>query len=165
MTKGTSYLTFFIGEDEYGIEISYAREIVAFGDVTRLPGAPEPVRGIMNLRGTVVPVVDLAVKFRLGRCDAGAMTCVILLDLRVGGVMKAIGVIADSVSQVIEVAPGSIEEPPTFGTPVSPEALIGLVRSDSRFILLLDIERVLASLEIDELTNAEPAVADAAAAG
>ncbi len=153
----TTYLTFVIAGDEYGVAIDHVREIVRYGAPTRLPGAPEPVRGVTNLRGSVIPIVDLAVKFRLGHCTPGPMTCFVILELDGPGGRKRIGIIADEVVRVLEVHAGDIEMPPSFGTPISPEALIGLLREDSRFKLLLDIERVLATLDLEAAMAGEQA--------
>jgi chemotaxis signal transduction protein len=148
-TEVTQYLTFVVSGEEFGIEIRHVREIVAHGALTRLPGAPEPVRGVTNLRGAVVPVIDLGIKFRLGQSVPASTTCFIILELDIAGGRKLIGLVADEVLQVLDVRVSDIEAPPTFGTPVSPEALVGLVRSGARFTLLLEIDRVLATLDIE----------------
>ena len=160
-TQIGQYLTFVVAGEELGVDIRHVREIVAYAPLTRLPGAPEPVRGVTNLRGAVVVIVDLAIKFRLGECAVSPTTCFVILEVDIAKGRKLIGLIVDEVLQVLDVNAGDVEAPPAFGTPVSPEALAGLVRSGSRFTMLLEIDRVLSTLDVDAMHPAAAADANA----
>lgn len=157
MRGGIQYLTFFVAGEEVGVEIDSVREIVAFETATRIPSTPAWIRGVMNLRGAVLPVLDLAVKFGFGPTLTGARTCVVLIELRLDdGTTTPIGVLADSVNDVLLVREDEMETPPPFGTPVQLEFLRGMVPNDGRFVLLLDIQRVLTHEEADLTVGARP---------
>jgi purine-binding chemotaxis protein CheW len=160
MQAGTQYLTFFVAGEEVGVEIDGVREIVAFETATRIPSTPAWIRGVMNLRGAVLPVLDLAVKFGFGPTAIGARTCVVLIQLQLAdGTTTPIGVLADSVNDVLEIRQDDIETPPPFGTPVQLEFLRGMVPSENGFVLLLDIQRVLTHEEASLTANVRPAAA------
>ncbi len=142
------YLTFFLGEEECAIPVLRAREIVEYGAVTRLPSAPPWIRGVINLRGIVVPVVDLATKFALRATPPGRRACVVLVECALGGEVEAIGVVADAVSQVVELPAAEIEPPPAFGTRLRVDFLLGMGRAGRKFLLVLDIDRVLSAPEL-----------------
>jgi len=145
-TTGTQqYLLFRLLDEEYGVEISRVREIVPFGAVTRVPKREPWVLGVMNLRGRVVPVVDLAVKFDRPERPLTGRTCIVLVDLVVGDQPCLVGVVADAMSRVVTLGQNDIDAPPPFGTPIGLEYLAGLARLDDRFALLLDLDRALAS--------------------
>jgi purine-binding chemotaxis protein CheW len=143
------YLTFIIGGEEYAVSLLKVREIVEYEPVTRIPRMPAWVRGVMNLRGNVVPVVDLAIKFGQASNEIGKLTCVVIVEVELEGEATVMGVITDAVSQVIELKPEEIEPPPPFGTRVRADYLLGMARSGKKFCLLLDTDAVLAA---DELT-------------
>lgn len=144
----SQYLTFQLAGEEYAVRILEVREIIEFGEVTRVPGTPAFVRGVTNLRGRVVPVIDLAVKFGLSETPVTRRTCIVLVDVSFEGAPALMGLLAASVNQVLELAPTDIEPPPSFGTLVRPDFLVGLGRSGARFVLLLDVPRVLSSAEL-----------------
>jgi purine-binding chemotaxis protein CheW len=153
------YLTFVVCGEEYAVAILRVREIIAFDSVTRVPRTPAFIRGVINLRGSVVPVIDLARKFGHPPSPSTSSTCIVIVELTVGeeGREKQIvlGLLVDSVSQVIDLAPDDIQPPPSFGTPVDIAYLVGMGRSGKKFVLLLDIDKVLAANEI--LTAVEAA--------
>lgn len=160
MSTETQYLTFVVGDEEYGVGIRQAKEIIEYDTVTTVPNAPTFIRGVINLRGSVVPVVDLAVKF--GRTP-GAVTrrsCIVVVEVRHGGAATVMGIVADRVTQVAELAPDAIEPAPAFGTGIRTDWLHGLGRVDKRFLLLLDTDRLLADRDI---ADAAAVTADAAA--
>jgi purine-binding chemotaxis protein CheW len=161
------YLAFFLAGDECAIGILRVKEIIEFESVTRVPATPPWVRGVMNLRGSVVPVIDLAVKFGLPPSTVTRRTCIVVVETDLEGERVVMGVMADSVSQVLDVAPEDIEPPPAFGTSVRVDYLLGLGRLQDRFVLLLDIDRVLSAAELLKVASVESAAADAtpAAAG
>jgi purine-binding chemotaxis protein CheW len=143
----TQYLTFCVGDEEYGVGILQAKEIIEYDTVTTVPNAPRFIRGVINLRGSVVPVVDLAVKFGRIPSPVTRRSCIVVVEVQRDGQRNVMGIAADRVSQVAELAPGTIEPAPDFGTGVRSDWLQGLGRSDKRFILLLNTDRVLTTEE------------------
>jgi purine-binding chemotaxis protein CheW len=162
-TASTQYLAFFLAGDECAIGILRVKEIIEFDAVTRVPATPPWVRGVMNLRGSVVPVIDLAVKFGLPPSSVTRRTCIVVVETDLEGERVVMGVMADSVSQVLDVAPEDIEPAPAFGTSVRVDYLLGLGRLQDRFVLLLDIDRVLSAAELLKVTSVEQPAGDAAA--
>jgi purine-binding chemotaxis protein CheW len=153
------YLTFFVADEAYAVAVRQVQEVIEHGTVTRVPSTPAWIRGVINLRGSVIPIVDLGVKFGL---EAGAVThrtCIVLVEIALNGLSTVMGVVADSVSQVVELAATDIEPPPAFGTSVRVDFLLGMTRLEGRLILLLDIDRVLST---DELLAAQRAAEPAA---
>lgn len=147
------YLTFMIGGEEYAVSLLKVKEIIEYDTVTEIPKTPEWVRGVINLRGNVVPVIDLAVKFWLAPSVPGKLTCIVITEVQCEGEPTIMGVMADSVRQVIDLKPQDIEVPPTFGTRVKVDYLLGMARSGKKFCLLLDTEKVLSTDELLELPD------------
>jgi purine-binding chemotaxis protein CheW len=151
------YLTFMIGSEEYAVNLLRVKEIIEYDTVTQVPKTPEWIRGVINLRGSVVPVIDLAVKFRQAPSVAGKLTCIVITEVlsgvQSGEEAAVMGVMADSVRQVIDLRRQDIEEPPTFGTRVKVDYLLGMARSGKKFCLLLDTEKVLSTDELLELPD------------
>jgi purine-binding chemotaxis protein CheW len=147
----TQYLTFVVGEEEYGVRILRAKEIIEYGVVTTIPNAPPFIRGVINLRGSVVPVVDLAVKFGGAPSAPTKRSCVVVVEVERDGQQTVMGIVADRVTQVAELPGDAIEPAPAFGTGVRTDWLLGLGRTDRRFILLLNTDRVLTDLDIGQL--------------
>jgi len=147
------YLTFMIGGEEYAVSLLKVKEIIEYDTVTEIPKTPHWVRGVINLRGNVVPVIDLAVKFRLPASVAGKLTCIVITEVECEGEPTVMGVMADSVRQVIDLKPGNIEVPPNFGTRVKVDYLLGMARSGKKFCLLLDTEKVLSTDELLQLPD------------
>ncbi len=141
------YLVFGLAGGEYGIGILKVREILQYEEVTRVPSTPRSIRGVLNLRGSVVPVVDLAVKFGLEETAVTRRTCVLVVENAVDGLSTVMGIVADSVSEVVELSPSDIEEPPDFGTHVHVDYLLGMGKLGRKFVLLLDIDKVLSADE------------------
>ena len=138
------FLIFTVGAEEYGVSIRKAREIIECDVITAVPNAPACIRGVINLRGSVVPVVDLAVKFGRAARDLTRKSCIVVVEVTADGESHVMGILADGVSQVADLPEGSIEPPPSFGAGVDAEWLLGLGHADKRFLLLLDIDRALA---------------------
>lgn len=161
MQANDQYLTFFLAGEEYAITILQVTDIIECGVVTRVPGTPPWIRGVHNLRGTVVPVIDLAIKFGLPATEITRRTCVVIVELRVDDEAVVMGVMADSVHQVVDFTADQIQPPPSFGPRVRASFLLGMAStSDARFVLLLDIDRIFSSDEI--LAASATAVADVA---
>jgi purine-binding chemotaxis protein CheW len=159
--KAAQYLTIRLGADEYGIALDAVREIVPLQGVTRVPGTPPWVRGVCNLRGTVLPVVDLGTRFGFGETAATKRTCFLVLELPLGRQTLRLGVVAESVSNVIEVRPADIEAAPEIGLRLEVQYVRGLVRTGERFVVILDVFRVF---DCEELVEVEEAAAPAPAA-
>lgn len=142
------YLSFHIAGEEYAIGILQVKEILEYDTITGVPGAPPSIRGVINLRGSVVPVVDLALKFGLPESPITKRTCIVVVEVNLDGERTVMGVMADTVSQVIDLGAADIEPPPAFGTRAHIEYLLGMGKAGKKFILLLDIDRVLALHEL-----------------
>lgn len=139
-------LTFSLSGELFGVEILRVREIITYESVTRLPGAPKAVRGVINLRGSVVPVVDLGSRFGFGENPVTNRTCVVIVETESDGEKNVMGVIADAVNDVLAFKPDEIENPPGFGTRVGTDCLIGMGKIGKQFVLILDIKRILESI-------------------
>jgi purine-binding chemotaxis protein CheW len=151
------YLTFLTAGEEYAISIVKVSEIIEYEAVTTVPNTPPWIRGVTNLRGRVVPVVDLAVKFGLPASRISKFTCIIITEVMFQNEKLTMGVLADSVSQVIDLSADEIEETPPFGTRVKTEYLLGMGALGKKFCLILDIDKVLSA---DELLAVTDSVAD-----
>jgi purine-binding chemotaxis protein CheW len=149
------YLTFSLGEEDYGIELLRVREIIRYEPVTYVPMALPFIRGVINLRGSVVPVVDLAIIFQLTPRAVDRATCIVITDARLDGEEVVMGVVADRVNQVLEFSSDDIEPAPSLGTAIQVKYLLGLGKSGQKFVLLLDIDRVLSTTEL-QMTAALP---------
>jgi len=140
----TQYLSFQLAGEEFAFGILRVKEILEYDTLTRVPNAPPAVRGVINLRGAVVPVLDLAHLFGLPATAVTKRSCVIIVEVRVDEQELVMGILADAVNQVIELAPDTIEPAPAFGSRVRVEYLVGMGKVDSRkFVLILDIDRLL----------------------
>ncbi|HLK90456.1 MAG TPA: chemotaxis protein CheW [Polyangia bacterium] len=162
----SQYLTFFIAEEEYGIRILRVKEIIRYDTVTRVPSTPRWIRGVLNLRGIVVPVVDLAIKFGIRETPIARHTCVVIVETDLEGERTLMGVVADQVSQVLELPPQEIGAPPAFGPRIRVDYIAGMGRVGKKFVHLLDIDGVLSAGELLAVSaagaSAEPAPGEAA---
>jgi purine-binding chemotaxis protein CheW len=158
-SAGGKFLTFFLACEEYGIEILSVHEIIGMMPITSVPGTPEYICGIINLRGKIIPVVDLRSKFGMESKDRTAETCIIVVHVQ--GV--EVGVVVDRVSEVLNIAAGEIEPPPSFGKDVNTEYILGIGKSQSKVKILLNIDRVISSDQIVQLQKAASMESDKAA--
>ncbi len=155
------YLSFFVADEEYAIGILKVKEILEFSATTKVPGAPRSIRGVANVRGRVVPVVDLAVRFSLPETVVTKRSCIVIVEVDVDGERSVMGVMADSVSQVIALGPDDIQPPPSFGTRVHIDYLLGMGRSGQKFLMILDIDRILTLDELLEVTKVQATASEA----
>lgn len=161
------YLSFSLAGTDYGVGILQVKEILQYETVTPVPSMPASVRGVINLRGSVVPIVDLAVKFGLPATPVTRRTCILVVEVALDGLATVMGMVADSVSEVLELAQSDIEPPPAFGTRIRADFLLGMGKVGRGFVLLLDLDRVLSAGErellasIDSTAGAEPPAAAA----
>lgn len=147
------YLGFFVADEEYAVGILKVKEILQFEAITRVPGTPPTIRGVTNVRGSVVPVVDLAVRFGLPETTVTGRTCIVIVEVELEGERLVMGLMTDSVSQVLDFAGDDIQPPPSFGTRVHIDYLLGMGRAGKKLILLLDIDRILSVDELLEVTR------------
>jgi purine-binding chemotaxis protein CheW len=150
-SRAGKYLSFHVGSEEFAIGVLGVREIMGMQDVTAVPHTPHYVKGIINLRGRVVPVVDLRLKFGMPATEYTVRTCIVVVDVPGESGSTLMGVIVDSVSEVINIAGTEIENPPDFGEEVSIPYLIGVAKSKGKVKLLLNIEKVLTTSEMTDL--------------
>ena len=149
--KEGKYLTFSLAEEEYGIGILKIKEIIGMMPITSVPQTPEFVKGVINLRGKVIPVMDLRLRFGMGEIEYTERTCIIVVEIegQTGTVM--IGIVVDSVSEVLNIKGDDIAETPTFGTKLNTEYILGMAKMGGGVKILLDIDRVLSGEEIAAL--------------
>jgi purine-binding chemotaxis protein CheW len=138
------FLTFALGSEEYGVDILKVKEIRGYDAVTRLPDAPEYIKGVINLRGTIVPVVDMRLKFRLERAEYTALTVMIVLNVA----DRVVGMVVDSVSDVVQLGAEQVRAVPEIGATIDRQFLTGIGTLDERMLILLDIERLMTSTEM-----------------
>jgi purine-binding chemotaxis protein CheW len=153
-TQREQYLTFFIRGEEYAAGILRVKEIIEYETVTRVPATPGHVRGVINLRGAVLPVIDLAAKFGHGESAPTRTSCIVVVETQLRDEKLVVGLLADSVSEVVDIPAASIEPPPSFGTNVRVDFLIGMGKLDSRLVLVLDLDRVLSPVELQQTIEA-----------
>ena len=148
------YLTFSLAEEEYGIGILKIKEIIGMMPITTVPQTPEFVKGVINLRGKVIPVVDLRVRFGMESIDYTERTCIIVVEIESQSGTVMIGIVVDSVSEVLNIKGDDIADTPTFGTKLDTEYILGMAKMEGGVKILLDIDRVLSAEEINSLEKA-----------
>jgi purine-binding chemotaxis protein CheW len=141
--SAVQYLSFQVGAEEYAVELLRVREIVRYETVTRVPGAAACVRGVLNLRGNVVPAIDLALGLGLPEAPLTPQTCILIVEAAVDGEAALMGVIVEAVSRVFDLKEEEVEPPPSFGTRVPVDFLKGMARAENGFVLLCDLDRLL----------------------
>jgi len=143
-SKALEFLSFTLGQEEYGIDIQKVQELRGYDPVTRIANAPEHLKGVVNLRGIIVPIIDMRIKFNLGTPTYDQFTVVIILNI--GG--RVMGMVVDSVSDVITLKPDQIKPAPTMGSVLGTEYLMGLGTLDERMLILIDLDRLMSSDEM-----------------
>ena len=152
MTGGeehNQYLTFSLGGDMFAIGILHIKEIIEYGTLTTVPMMPEFIRGVINLRGAVVPVVDLSARFGRHATDISRKTCIVIIEVQTQEGKQDVGVIVDAVSEVLEIPAAEIEPAPSFGAKIRVDFISGMGKIDGRFVIILNVDRVLS---VDEMT-------------
>jgi len=144
---GGKYLTFFLGSEGYGLEILKVREIMGMMEITPVPRTPDFIRGVINLRGKVIPVVELREKFGMERVEETGETCIIVVHAQ----GAETGIVVDRVSEVTDIGSEDIQPAPSFGTQVDTDYILGIGKSEDQVKLLLDIDRVLSPEEVGDL--------------
>lgn len=154
-TAGTGvrqFLTFVLGGVMYALEIVNIKEIIEYGEVTEVPMLPPSIRGIINLRGAVVPVIDLAARFGGHPASVQRRTCIVIVEAIQAGQQSDIGIMVDAVSEVLDIAGSEIEPPPAFGARIRADFIAGMGRVAGKFVIILDIARVLSVEDMAALT-------------
>lgn len=152
-THGGKYLTFALGKEEYAVEILKVREIIGYMDITAVPRTPGYVRGVINLRGQVISVMDLRAKFSMESAKASEQTCIIVVEIKQHGRKLSTGIIVDRVSEVLDIPEASIEEPPSFGADLDTDFILGMGKIGNSVKILLDIDKVISVEEIEAITR------------
>ncbi len=150
-----TYLTFTLDDELFAVEVVKVREVLDYTVITKIPKTPEYMRGVINLRGSVVPVIDLRLKFGMTKTENKVNTCIIVLEIRMDDETVVLGALADSVQEVFELEPDQIEPAPKFGTRFKEEFLKGMGKRDEKFIMILDIDKVFSSDEIALVQDVE----------
>ena len=148
INRAGKYLTFHLGKEEFGIQVKYVREIMGVQDITPVPGTPAHLKGVINLRGKIVPVVDLRLKFSFPAVPFTQTTCIVVVQVMQEGDLAMIGLIVDSVSEVLNLAESDVEDAPDFGVGVETPFMLGIAKCKGALKILLKIEEVLTVQEL-----------------
>jgi purine-binding chemotaxis protein CheW len=150
----SQYLTFTLGPEDYGVEILRVQEIRGWQTVTRVPSAPAHMLGVLNLRGVIVPIIDMRMRFRMPNVEYTPMTVIIVLTVQAANGTQVFGIVVDSVSDVLDVKATEVKAKPDFGAAVSTDFISGLATVGDRMVMLLDIDRLLSADELSALATA-----------
>ena len=170
ISQSAYYITFKLGDELFAVDVARVREVLDLSPITHVPTAPPYMRGVVNVRGSAIPVVDLRLKFGLPSVADSVHTRIVVLELEIDGESTVVGGLADSVHEVLEIDPRDVGEPPRIAMRWRSDLIRGLAKKDSHFIILLDIARVFASdasalaqtvEESERAGNEEPLIADA----
>ena len=153
--QSAQYLTFMLGGEAFGIGIMAVKEIIEFSGITDVPMMPESIRGVINLRGAVVPVMDLAARFGRPQSVAGKRTCIVIVELEHDGERQLTGVVVDAVSAVLDIPAADIEPAPSFGTRIRGDFIAGMGKLNGKFVILLNVQQVLALDGLPDLAAAD----------
>ncbi|MBI5015731.1 MAG: chemotaxis protein CheW [Deltaproteobacteria bacterium] len=163
ITETSQYLTFTLDRELFALPIAKVREVLEFTAVTKVPRTPNFMRGVLNLRGNVVPVVDLRLKFGMSCTERTIDSCVVITEVAIDGEMTVLGALADAVQEVLELEPEQIDPPPRIGTRLDTAFIQGMGKHDDQFLILLDIDKVFTSEELDAVGGADSGPAASAA--
>jgi len=147
------YLTFKLDEEVFAIDVAKVREVLDFTTITKIPRTPEFMSGVINLRGSVVPVVDLRLCFEMSHTNKTVNTCIVVVEVLLEGEPTVIGALADSVEEVIDLEPEQIQPAPKIGTHLRTDFIRGMGKRDTQFIMILDIDKVFSAEELESLQN------------
>ncbi len=148
------HLTFSLRGEMFAVGILNVREIIEYGNITTIPMMPDFIRGVINLRGAVVPVIDLSARFGNGVTEVGRRTCIVIIEIAADDFTHEVGIVVDAVSEVMEIPAGDIEPPPSFGAKIRADFIAGMARGQGKFVIILAIDRVLSVDDIATLAGA-----------
>ncbi len=158
LLETNQYLAFNLDKEVFAFDISKVREVLEFVVVTKVPQTPDMMKGVINLRGSVVPVVDMRIKFGMGETEKTVNTVIIIIEIDLDGTSTMIGALVDSVQEVIDLDLGQIEPPPQIGTKLNTDFIRGMGKQDGQFLIILDIEKIFSSEELDFVEQASEQV-------
>jgi len=167
ITTSNQYLTFSLGDENFAIEIAKVREVLDYTTITKVPRSPAFLRGVINLRGSVVPVIDLRLNLNMSAIQRTVDTCIVIVDVAIEGETVQLGALADSVQEVVDIDPSQIGPPPSLGTKLNTDFIEGMGKRGEEFLIILNIDKVLSSEEMTVAAIAadkSPAPEQAAAA-
>jgi purine-binding chemotaxis protein CheW len=150
----SQYLAFKLESEIFAFDISKVREVLEFDTVTKVPQTPDMMKGVINLRGSVVPVIDLQIKFGMGEIEKTVNTVIIIIEIDLDGTSTMIGALVDSVKEVMDLDSDHIEPPPKIGTKLNTDFIRGMGKQDGQFLIILDIEKVFSSEELEMVQQA-----------
>ncbi|MBN2591465.1 MAG: purine-binding chemotaxis protein CheW [Sedimentisphaerales bacterium] len=153
LDKEGKYLTFALANEEYGLEILKVREIIGYMDITTVPQMPDYIKGVINLRGQVIPVIDLRAKFGMETAEITEQTCIIVVETTQGGRNCSTGIVVDHVQEVLDITGDNIEETPEFGSSVNTDFIVGLGKVGLTVKILLDIDKVLSGTDFSDIVT------------
>ena len=162
VAQAGQYLTFVLGTETFAIGIMAIKEIIEYTHLTEVPMMPAYVRGVINLRGAVVPVLDLPIRFGKPASAVTRRTCIVVIEVMLGSERHILGLVVDAVSAVLDIPSGEIEPPPAFGASIRTEFIQGMAKVGGKFVILLNVDRVLAADELQALTEIQQDEAQAA---
>jgi purine-binding chemotaxis protein CheW len=151
--QAAQYLTFVLAAETFAIGIMAVKEIIEYASLTEVPMMPAYVRGVINLRGAVVPVLDLPVRFGKTASTVSKRTCIVIIEVMLGSERHVLGLVVDAVNTVLDIPASEIEPPPAFGASIRTEFIRGMVKVNSKFVILLDLDHALAADEVQALAD------------
>lgn len=160
ITESRQYLTFSLDDEIFAVDVAKVREILEFSTITKVPQTPGFMRGVINLRGSVVPVIDMRLKFGMAETERTVNTCIIVVEIASGDETIVLGMLADSVQEVFEMEPGSIEPAPRIGMKLDTSFIMGMGKHDEQFIIILDIDQVFSGNELSGFVEPDKAAAN-----
>ncbi|MBU0474445.1 MAG: chemotaxis protein CheW [Bacteroidetes bacterium] len=149
LNETKQYLTFKLSDEVFGVDVAQVREILDYIKITKVPQTPDFMCGVINLRGSVVPVVDMNLKFGMNLTERTVNTCIVVVEVKLGDETAVLGALVDSVQEVFEIEPQNIEPAPRIGTKLNTEFIKGMGKREEKFIILLDIDKVFSSEELE----------------
>ncbi len=153
IAETTQYLSFKLDDEVFALDIWKVREVLDYTEITKVPKTPEFMKGVINLRGGVVPVVDMRLKFGLPEAEKTVNTCIIIIEVTVDGETTVLGALVDSVQEVLDLEPGQIEPAPRIGTRLRTDFIRGMGKRDNRFLMILDIDKIFSADELAIVEN------------
>lgn len=153
ITESRQYLTFSLDDEIFAVDVAKVREILEFSTITKVPQTPDFMRGVINLRGSVVPVIDMRLKFGMAETERTVNTCIIVVEIASGDETIVLGMLADSVQEVFEMEPGNIEPAPRIGMKLDTSFIMGMGKHEEQFIIILDIDQVFSGNELSDFVE------------
>lgn len=158
-SEQSQYLTFSLQNELFAIGILHIKEILEYGSLTPVPLMPAFIRGVINLRGAVVPVIDLAARFGSGQSQLNKRSCIVIVEINAQGQQQSIGILVDSVSEVLEIPAVDVEPAPSFGVRIRSDFISGMGKVNDKFVIILDVDHVLSIEELAQLSDSADALA------